>query len=555
MLDLYEGLTAEAADGTIVPGAAQGWSVSEDGRQWTFTLRPGLKWSDGEPLTATQFAQGIAEAKSTESNAPFKELLEGIHSILVTSDTELTINVWRPLPYLPALLSLPVAAPERAVGSATPTQGTTTPGEGNASTTPTNGPYRVNSYRPNERIELERNPHFHSAADVAIERIIYLTLEDLNTELNLFRTGELDVTSEVPNARVDWIREHLGDQLRVAPYLSSYGYAVDVARLTQPDARVALAMALDRDVIVAKVTGAGERAATGWVPPGLAGYPNASFGWSSVDDDARLARAAQLWSAAWKDLGNPPKKLTLCTDASENHRRTAVALADQWKSALGVKVEIVEMEWKAYLARREQPDGCDLLRFGWSSVDDDARLARAAQLWSAAWKDVGKPPKKLTLCTDASENHRRTAVALADQWKSALGVKVDIVEMEWKAYLARREQPDGCDLLRFGWSADYADPEAFLTLFESRHPQNSFGFSDRRFDEAMYASRRATSAADRLRRLGEAEAILLEAMPVVPVFHRVTKRLVDPRVEGAEPNPLGHLPSRYLRLAPTPVRP
>jgi oligopeptide transport system substrate-binding protein len=327
----------------------------------------------------------------------------------------------------------------------------------------------VNSYRPNERIELERNPHFHSAADVAIERIIYLTLEDLNTELNLFRTGELDVTSEVPNARVDWIREHLGDQLRVAPYLSSYGYAVDVARLTQPDARVALAMALDRDVIVAKVTGAGERAATGWVPPGLAGYPNASFGWSSVDDDARLARAAQLWSAAWKDLGNPPKKLTLCTDASENHRRTAVALADQWKSALGVKVEIVEMEWKAYLARREQPDGCDLLRFG--------------------------------------------------------------------------------------WSADYADPEAFLTLFESRHPQNSFGFSDRRFDEAMYASRRAATAAERLRRLGEAEAILLEAMPVVPVFHRVTKRLVDARVKGFEPNPLGHLPSRYLRIAATPAAP
>jgi ABC-type oligopeptide transport system substrate-binding subunit len=462
MLDLYEGLTAEAADGTIIPGAAERWSVSQDGRTWIFTLRPGLQWSDGKPLTATEFAQGIAEAKSADSSAPYKELLEGIHSILVTSDTELTINVWRPLPYLPALLSLPVAAPERAARKVTDSSAVSAASDANANAAPTNGPYRLVSHRPNERIELERNPHFHSAANVAVERVTYLTLEDLNTELNLYRSGQLDVTSEVPNSRVEWIEANLPGELQVAPYLSTYGYAIDLARVPDPGARVALAMAIDRDAIVGKVTGAGERAATGWVPPGFAGYVNAAFDWKSVAPEPRRARAAQLWSNGWPG-----------------------------------------------------PEGA---------------------------------PERITLCTDASENHHRTAVALADQWQSVLGIDVELVEMEWKAYLARREQPEGCDLLRFGWSADYVDPEGFLTLFESRHPQNAFDFSDRRFDEAMYASRRAPTSAERMRRLAEAEALLLEAMPVVPVFHRVTKRLVHPRVEGYVPNPLGHLPSRHLLL-------
>ena len=90
----------------------------------------------------------------------------------------------------------------------------------------------------------------------------------------------------------------------------------------------------------------------------------------------------------------------------------------------------------------------------------------------------GAAPAHLTLCTDASANHRRTAVALADQWRRALGVDVTIVEMEWKAYLAMREQPGDCDLLRFGWSADFVDAEAFLALFASGHAQNVAGYSN-----------------------------------------------------------------------------
>ena len=440
MLELYEGLTREAEDGTIVPGAAESWQTSQDGLAWTFVLRPGLRWSDGAPLDALQFAQGIAEAKASDSPAPYGPLLAGIRSMTIGRDAmALTIQLWRPMPQLPALLALPVAAPERPKDS----------------TDAANGPYRLVSRVPGQHLDLERNPHYHGAA-AAIERVRWLTLDDLNTELNLYRAGQLDVTSEVPNARITWIREHLADELQVSPYLSTYGYAANVTRLADVAMRTALAMAIDRERITASVTGAGERPAFGWVPPGLAGYPGAHFDWASLDDTGRLQQAQARWRSA-------------------------------------------------------------------------------------------RRPAELTLCTDASENHRRTAIALLDQWRTTLGVEAELVELEWKAYLAERARPGRCDLVRLGWSADYADPEAFLELFESRHPQNTQGYTSTRYDTLLYQSRRAADAVERLQRLAEAEAVLLEDVPVIPVFHRVAKRLVKPAVMGVAPNPLGHLPTRQMR--------
>ena len=230
--------------------------------------------------------------------------------------------------------------------------------------------------RPGERIELERNPHYHSAGDVAIERVTYLTLEDLNTELNLYRSGALDVTSEVPNTQVGWLQQNLPGELHIAPYLSTYGYAINLARVPERDARMALSMAVDRGQITGQVTGAGERPAYGWVPAGVPGYTPAQFTWAALPGGERIEQARRLWRAA-RGRHAAPDRLRLCTDASANHRRTAVALVDQWRRTLGVDVTIVEMEWKAYLALRENPGDCDLVRFGWSAdfVDPEAFLA------------------------------------------------------------------------------------------------------------------------------------------------------------------------------------
>jgi len=447
--ELFEGLTTEAADGGLVPGAAESWTISPDSLRWTFVLRPDLHWSNGDPLTSTHFIAGLERARDPASQAPYAELLEPIGQMRAPDARTVVIELARPMPHLATVLALPFAGPLHSPPLA-------------IDGTITNGPYRVLARRPGENIELVRNPRFHAADAVGIERVTYLTLDDLNTELNLYRSGELDVTSEVPNSQLEWLRKNLPGQLRVAPYLSTYAYVPNQRRLADRDSRAALAIAIDRQQITTKVTGAGEIAAFSWVPPGIPGYLPARFDWSDAPAEARSQQAHALWMAA---------------------------------------------------AKR------------------------------------GAVPTQLTLCTDASANHRRTAVALADQWHRTLGIDVPIVEMEWKAYLAMREQPGECDLIRFGWSADFVDPEAFLALFTSGHAQNVAGYSNPVYDALMARAAMAVDASQRAELLASAERILLQDVAVVPIFHRVSKRLVRPGIEGIAPNPLGHLPSRYLHLA------
>lgn len=448
--ELYEGLTVEAADGSIEPGAAESWRMADGGRTYLFTLRPGLRWSNGDALVAGHFASALRAVTAAGTTAPNAGLLADLAAIEAPDDRTLKLTLRRPLPQLPALLALPVAAPVH-------------PRAGALQPPPGNGPFRFVRWTRGESIELERNPSYHAADRVAIDRVVHLTVGDLGTELNLYRTGELDVTSEVPNALLADLRAQHPAELHVTPYLSVYSYAVNLARIPSIPARRALAMALDRDRITRQVTGAGEQPALGWVPDGLPGYVPARF--------------------EWQHLPYP--------DASAVARQT-------WESE------------------------------------------RAA----------GRAPEKLVVCTDASANHHRTAVALADLWRTALGVETEIVELEWSVYLDSRRHPGDCDLLRLGWSADFVDPEAFAVVFESGHPQNTLGYASARYDELLADSRTAASPAQRMRLLAEAEAQLLEDAPVIPVFFRVSKRLVKPYVTGFRGNPLGHLASKDLRIEP-----
>jgi oligopeptide transport system substrate-binding protein len=446
--DLYEGMTTEALDGSIIPGAAQSWAIADGGLAYVFSLRPGLRWSNGDPLTAGHFVAGLRFALAPGSVAPSAGLLEAIESVDAIDPLTVRIRLSRPVPYLPALLALPVAAPIH-------------PRAADLQPRPGNGAYRLVRRVPGERIELERNPHYRDAAHVAIERVAHLPITDLATELNLYRAGDLDLTSEVPNTQLESLRREHSAELRIAPYLSTYAYAVNLARLADAGARQALAMAVDRERVTRQITGAGERPAFGWVPDGIRGYAAARFEWQDLPYRQAATRARELWHEA-----------------------------------------------------------------------------------SAA----GRAPTRIKLCTDASANHHRTAVALADLWRTALGVDTEIVELEWNVYLDTRHNPRDCDLVRLGWSADFMDPEAFADVFESGNPQNTLGYSSAAYDGLLAKSRTATDSARRMELLYRAEQQLLSDVPVVPVFFRVSKRLVKPYVEGYQANPLGHVASRDLRL-------
>jgi ABC-type oligopeptide transport system substrate-binding subunit len=446
--DLHEGLTAEDERGSIVPGGAESWTVERGGLEYTFRLRRGLRWSNGDALTADHFAAGLRHALDPATAAPNGGLLADVAAVEVVAPDVLRLRLRRPVSYLPAVLALPVAAPRH-------------PRAQHLEPSPGSGAYRLVRRLPGERIELERNQYYWNSAGVAVDRVIHVVVADLATEVNLYRTGELDLTSEVPNAQLDSLRTTLPGELRLTPYLSVYSYAVNLARLQNHDARLALAMAIDRERIVRQVTGAGEQPAFGWVPDGIAGYTPARFEWSHLDHTSTVAEARRLWSKA---------------------------------------------------------------------------------------RHSGDAPARIRLCTDASANHRRTAVAVADFWRTELGIETEIVELEWNVYLDARAHPGDCDLVRLGWSADFVDPEAFAMVFESTHPQNTLGYASAAYDRLLAASRKETDAARRMAELASAEAQLLADAPVIPLFFRVSKRLVKPHVQGVATNPLGHVGSRHLQL-------
>jgi ABC-type oligopeptide transport system substrate-binding subunit len=446
--ELHEGLTRTGPDGSVRPGAAESWETSPDGRTYLFRLRETLRWSNGESLTAEHFASALRELIEPESTAPYAGLFDALQKAEALDARLLRLTLAHPLPQLPALLALPAAAPRFPQN----------PVAGDA---PVSGPFRLRQRTVGERLLLERNPYYWDAANVALDEVSYLTVQDLGTELNLYRTGELDITSEVPNTHVAALRDERPDELRITPYLGVYAYAVNMERLRDRDARTALGMAVDRERITRQVTGAGELPAYGWIPAGIPGYAPARFAWQGQTHDEAAKAARRLWAAA---------------------------------------------------------------------------------------RSRGAAPDALTLCTDASANHHRTAVALADLWHTALGVETRIVELEWGVYLDTRRAPGECDLVRLGWSADFVDPEAFADVFESSNPQNTLGYRSEPYDRLISQSRAATTPAQRMALLAEAEARLLEDVAVVPVFFRVSKRLVKPGVSGVEANPLGQLSSRDISL-------
>jgi oligopeptide transport system substrate-binding protein len=446
--ELHEGLTRTGPDGSVRPGAAESWEVTGDGLSYLFLLRDGLKWSDGEPLDAEHFAAGLLALGQPDSRAPYAGLFESVRVVEALDARHLRLTLARPLPQLPALLALPAAAPRYAPGLFD-------------DAAPVSGPFRLRERAIGERLLLERNPYYWDAAGVVLDQVAYLTLQDLGTELKLYRTGELDITSEVPNTHVASLREELPGELHIAPYLGVYAYAVNMERLTDRGARTALAMAVDRGRITRQVTGAGEIPAYGWIPAGIPGYVPARFDWRDMPYEQAVDTARQLWAAS---------------------------------------------------------------------------------------RSRGQAPATLTLCTDASANHHRTAVALADLWRTALDLETRIVELEWGVYLDTRRSPGECDLVRLGWSADFVDPEAFAGVFESSGPQNTLGYRSERYDRLLAQSRAAAAPGLRMALLAGAEATLLEDVAVVPVFFRVSKRLVKPGVTGVEASPLGRLSSRDLSL-------
>jgi oligopeptide transport system substrate-binding protein len=374
LTDLYEGLVIEAADGSLLPGVAERWDLSPDGRQYTFYLRQDAFWSNGEPVKAQHFVAGFRRVLAPGTTSAYAFLLEpmrnyqavlsgklrpeelGIHAV---DDRTLTIELKSPAQHFLGILAMPIAYPLYP-GDSVDSRRFHDPMSFIG-----NGPFVLESWLIGEKIRLAKNPRYRNAKSVQIDTVEYLPITDPHTELNMFRVGELDITFTVPKERIAELRESQAEALRVAPTLGLYYLAFDLSEPPLDDVRLrqALTMAIDRQALVT-LLGRGEQAAFGIVPPGVANHVTARYSWQDMAASDRQATAHELIGQAGYDADHP-LQLRLTYDTGDVHETVALAVASMWQDVLGIDVELEKKEWKYFLATRDDRPAWQIMRFSW----------------------------------------------------------------------------------------------------------------------------------------------------------------------------------------------
>lgn len=332
--DMLVGLTTLDAAARPIPGMAERWEVSKDGRLWTFHLRD-AQWSDGRKVTAEDFVFAWRRELDPRTAAPYAYNLWVLKNARAVSTGRvppaslgvravdartLVVELEHPAPYLPELLTHDSAYPvPRHVVLA----------KGGAWARPenyvANGAYVPKEWVPNDHVRLQRNPRFYDAAHVRIDAVNYLPTEDSQTALKRMRAGELDTQSPLPATQIDWLRRNMAGALRQRPFLAVSYLAMNADRLRDARVRKALNLAFNREIVTAKILRLGDPPAYGIVPPGIANYPGgAAFDFKAMTYPARMALAESLMRAAGHGADNP-LAVTLETTHDPDNNRVAAA--------------------------------------------------------------------------------------------------------------------------------------------------------------------------------------------------------------------------------------
>ena len=381
--DLYEGLTTETPGGRTVPGAALRWNISRDGRTYTFNLRREARWSNGDPVTAEDFVFGFRRSADPETGSSFVHMLAPIENaeeviagelpvtslgVLALDDHTVQIKLQASTPYFLALLSHSATYPVHRASLALHGEAFTRPGN-----MISNGAYALTDWTVRSHIEITTNPYYWEADEVKIERVIYYPIEDQFTELQRYRSGDLDWTDEVPSTQFMRLQETMPDELVVSPWLGSNYFGFNLTRppfKDNPDLRKALALAVDRDILTGKVTRFGERPSYGLVPAGTDNYTAHDPEWSHWTKDEREAQARRLYASAGYTEENP-LKVEIRYNSGENNKKVALAVSSMWKQVLGVHSTLINEEFRVFLQNRSQKAITEVFRAGWISDYND----------------------------------------------------------------------------------------------------------------------------------------------------------------------------------------
>ena len=489
VITVFETLLIINENNEAVPGQAESWTTSEDGLTWTFTMRDGLKWSDGSELNAKDFEYSFKRMADPDTAAPYAEtclgMIDGFEEAAGFPDKDgnptvepnldaLNVKASDDGKTLTIVLGYPCSYFDKiaAFAAMSPVQKATVEANGDAwCTSPDtyvcNGPYMITEWTPSERIVLTKNPNYVGGWDnskIVSSSITLLLLEDSSASYAAYNSGEAVLIKDVPTDEIPSLtKAEDGGDFYVDTILGTYYVSLNLKRDAFQDVKVrkALNLAIDRDYVANTIMQGTYTTADSIVGPGI------------VDENGYF-----------HDNGNAP----------------------------------------------------------YISADYEANLAEAKKLLEEAGYPNGEGfPTIEYSCNDAGY-HVPLAEYLQQAWGD-LGITLTISKMEWSSFTAARRAGE-YDVARNGWVMDYNDPSNMLDLFCSGNGNNDGKYSNPEFDAAIEASRVA-DVTEHFAQLHKAEDILMEDNGCLPIAYYNDYWLQSPALKGTWHSPYGYWYLQY----------
>ncbi|MBL8643656.1 MAG: peptide ABC transporter substrate-binding protein [Rhodospirillaceae bacterium] len=354
IFEMFVGLTTVDPQVNVVPGAAESWTISPDGKTYTFKIRKGMQWSDGRPVTAEDFAYAFRrtmDPKTASRAAPLlymivnarevnsgKAPVENLGVKAIDAST-FEVKLLNPTPYFLELIvhrcfPVPRWAVEKFGKDWTKPENIVV-----------NGAFKLAQWLPQDRIKLVKNPTFYAASEVKLDEVLYYPTEDMNAALKRYRADELDTIVSFPPSQLEWIKENLPKDLTLTPNYGLLYYTFNTRKPPFDDPRVrnALSMTLDREMFVDKIMRGGEPAAYSLIPVAVRkDYVPAPSHWQGVPMPERIAKAKALLAEAGYGPGKP-LKFDFRYNTDDIQKRVALAATQVWKT-LGVEAQLLNSD-------------------------------------------------------------------------------------------------------------------------------------------------------------------------------------------------------------------
>lgn len=385
IITIFEPLLLINENNEVVGGQAESWEASEDGLTWTFTMRDGLKWSDGTDLNAKDFEYSFKRMVDPDTAAPYAEtclsMIDGFDAAQAGDPDALNVKASDDGKTLTIVLSYPCSYFDKMAAFATmsPVQQATVEANGDswctsADTFVSNGPYMITDWTPSERIVLSKNPNYVGGWDsskIVSDTITLLLLEDSSASFAAYNSGEAVLIKDVPTDEIPSLtKAEDGGDFYVDTILGTYYVSLNLQRDAFKDAKVrkALSLAIDRDYVANTIMQGTYTTADSIVGPAIvdeSGYfhDNGNAPYISADYEANLAEAKKLLEEAGYPNGEGYPTIEYSTNDAGYHVPLAEYLQQTWGD-LGITLTISKMEWSAFTAARRAGE-YDVARNGW----------------------------------------------------------------------------------------------------------------------------------------------------------------------------------------------